>query len=299
MKLALLFTLCAFAAPLLARFIKSADGTQLWAEAKGDPTKPHVVFIHGYLLGAIVWDKIFEDETYSNSLYLVRYDMRGFGQSDKPLDQSAYESARFAEDFDAVVQKFNLNKPVAAAWSYGASVFVDIYALHGNGVVSGIVYLAGLPYTSILPSIVTAELTTLLPEITQDTNVTLYDSAEVEFLNTLVYNQTVLDFRTRTSWLGLAGFMPQVVKNNLAARTQDPSRLFSVGGPVLPVLFVAGAQDGVANDTLLVQTLQPKFQKFQLLWLPESGHTVWLEEFEEVRARVLTFVNSIVGGGKQ
>lgn len=52
----------------------------------------------------------------------VRYDMRGFGQSDKPLDPSFYQSDRFAEDFDAVVEAFNLHKPFAAGWSYGGTI---------------------------------------------------------------------------------------------------------------------------------------------------------------------------------
>ena len=42
--------------------------------------------------------------------------MRGFGRSDKPLDASAYESIHFAEDFDAVLQAFNMITPVTIGW---------------------------------------------------------------------------------------------------------------------------------------------------------------------------------------
>lgn len=72
MKIAtILLTLCAVAQPLLAIFIKSKDGTQLYAEAKGNPANPHFVWIHGYLLGSLVWDKLFDDQTYLDNLYMV------------------------------------------------------------------------------------------------------------------------------------------------------------------------------------------------------------------------------------
>ena len=29
------------------RYLKSPDGTTIWAEAIGNPSKPHIVFIHG------------------------------------------------------------------------------------------------------------------------------------------------------------------------------------------------------------------------------------------------------------
>jgi len=98
---------------------------------------------------------------------MVRYDLRGFGQSDKPLEPSYYESTRFAEDFDVVVNAFNLDRPFAAGWSYGGTIPVDVYSLHGNGRISGFVYLAGLPSTSARSSILLPEYAALGPKVSQ------------------------------------------------------------------------------------------------------------------------------------
>lgn len=53
----------------------SADGTEIYADAIGDPSKPAVVFIHGFSLGAIVFDAIFTHQLWTSEVYLVRYDM--------------------------------------------------------------------------------------------------------------------------------------------------------------------------------------------------------------------------------
>ena len=48
----------------------------------------------------------------------VRYDVRGQGLSDQPLDPFAWTSNKFAEDFKAVVEAYGLKKPFIAPW-YG------------------------------------------------------------------------------------------------------------------------------------------------------------------------------------
>ena len=54
-----------------ARNITSADGTKLYADAVGDPSKPSIVFIHGFALSASVFDSIFLEKSDTNEFYLV------------------------------------------------------------------------------------------------------------------------------------------------------------------------------------------------------------------------------------
>lgn len=42
--------------------------------------------------------------------------MRGHGRSGKPADETAWESKRLADDFDAVVEGFKLVKPFVVGW---------------------------------------------------------------------------------------------------------------------------------------------------------------------------------------
>ncbi len=111
----------------------SADGTKIYADATGDFTKPAIVFIHGVSLSSVVWNDIFHDPKWTDLFYLVgtsvcflatvlticwqvRYDTRGHGRSGMPTSPSAWESKRLAEDFDAVVEGFNLRRPFVLGW---------------------------------------------------------------------------------------------------------------------------------------------------------------------------------------
>jgi pimeloyl-ACP methyl ester carboxylesterase len=99
-----------------SKYLKSADGTLIYADAIGDPSKPSVVFIHGMSMNSIVFDELFEDQRWIDRVYLVRYDTRGHGRSGMPTDAEFWQSKRLAEDFDAVVQAFELRRPFVAAW---------------------------------------------------------------------------------------------------------------------------------------------------------------------------------------
>ena len=115
-------------------YVTSADGTRIYTEAVGDPTKPAVIFIHGFQLSSVAFDPIFDDPKWTDKLYLVcqlglctcyaltlgsrqiRYDTRGHGRSDKPTDDVYWTSNRLAEDFDAVMQKHKAVRPFVAGW---------------------------------------------------------------------------------------------------------------------------------------------------------------------------------------
>ena len=94
----------------------SADGTKIWAQAAGNPSKPAVVFIHGFSCSTLNFGKQFSDPTLLENLYLLRYDVRGHGRSEQPLEAKDYESLRHAEDFKAVIDAFGVRKPFVAGW---------------------------------------------------------------------------------------------------------------------------------------------------------------------------------------
>lgn len=53
--------------------ITSEDGTAIYADAIGDPSKPQIVFIHGLCLSGAVFDDVFADVRYSSEFYMVRH----------------------------------------------------------------------------------------------------------------------------------------------------------------------------------------------------------------------------------
>ena len=99
-----------------SQLITSTDGTKIWAEATGNSNKPAVVFIHGFSCTALHFSKQFSDPNLLENLYMIRYDVRGHGKSDQPLEAKDYESLRHAEDFKAVIETFGASKPFVVGW---------------------------------------------------------------------------------------------------------------------------------------------------------------------------------------
>lgn len=53
------------------KFVTSSDGTKIWAAACGNTSKPAVVFIHGFMCTADVFDKQYTNTTMLENLYIV------------------------------------------------------------------------------------------------------------------------------------------------------------------------------------------------------------------------------------
>ena len=74
----LLILLCFFgritaARPRSTKIVTSADGTNIYAEAVGDSTKPPIVFIHGFTSTAEVFNEVFADRPLLERHYLASF----------------------------------------------------------------------------------------------------------------------------------------------------------------------------------------------------------------------------------
>jgi non-heme chloroperoxidase len=72
----------------------------------------------------------------------VTYDLRGHGNSDKPLEPEKYkESKVWADEVQAVIDAAKLKRPVLVGWSYGGRVIGDYLAIHGAAGLAGLNYV--------------------------------------------------------------------------------------------------------------------------------------------------------------
>ncbi|KAK7464207.1 hypothetical protein VKT23_006373 [Stygiomarasmius scandens] len=133
---------------LPGQFAIAPDGTKIWTHACGNPTKPAVVFIHGFVFTADVFEKQYVNPTMLENLYIIRYDLRGSGRSDGPMSEQAYSSEHQAEDFKAVIDTFNVQKPFVATWSFGGLVPSDVLAKYGPDSIAGVILLGSFMYGS-------------------------------------------------------------------------------------------------------------------------------------------------------
>ena len=100
-----------------------ANGISLHVAIVGDPTKPAVMFLHGFPEGWFSWRSIME--ALADDYFVLAPDLRGYGQSDKPAD--GYGLITLTDDIHDVVKQLT-DKPItlvghdwggALAWMYG------------------------------------------------------------------------------------------------------------------------------------------------------------------------------------
>ncbi|KAJ6558249.1 Alpha/Beta hydrolase protein [Mycena capillaripes] len=273
------------------RLLKSADGTDIYAEALGDASKPAVVFIHGFSMSSMAFNAIFCDPQWIASAYLVRYDVRGHGRSGKPADQASWESKRLAEDFDAVVEAFKLDKPFVLGWSLGATFITDILSFKPPTYISGVIYVGALPYMG--PTLAKvgspACLVTLAP-LMQTANVDEYQAAAIAFAE-LTHASLPYDFYL--ACLGNSLVQPRGVTVCLLSRTQDESGLLKAGrDDGLPMLSVHGAKDRIIVREAVLDAVKG-WKNLTVVDIEDAEHFVWISQPDKFRTELLSWISGV------
>jgi len=87
-----------------------SGGLPLAVFEEGDPANPTVLLVHGYPDTHVVWDDIAADLAVDH--HVVRYDVRGAGESGVPADRSGYRLELLGADLFAVADAVSPDRPV-------------------------------------------------------------------------------------------------------------------------------------------------------------------------------------------
>ncbi|MFF7991226.1 SDR family oxidoreductase [Kitasatospora xanthocidica] len=87
-----------------------SGGLPLAVFEQGDPDAPTVLLVHGYPDTHAVWDDIAAD--LARDHHVVRYDVRGAGESGVPADRDGYRLEHLADDLFAVADAVSPDRPV-------------------------------------------------------------------------------------------------------------------------------------------------------------------------------------------
>lgn len=98
-----------------------ATGAELWVDVVG--SGPPVVLIHGNMGSSKVWDP--QIEPLSERFTVVRYDVRGFGES--PLAPGRHSDR---EDLRALLEALGIERPHIVGLSMGADIALDVELAH-------------------------------------------------------------------------------------------------------------------------------------------------------------------------
>lgn len=77
---------------------------------EGDPSQPVVLLVHGYPDCAATWSGV--TTLLAKDYHVVRYDVRGAGQSTRPTATRAYRIETLADDLEAVINAVSASRPV-------------------------------------------------------------------------------------------------------------------------------------------------------------------------------------------
>jgi CubicO group peptidase (beta-lactamase class C family)/pimeloyl-ACP methyl ester carboxylesterase len=122
---------------------------ELYYEVKG--TGEPIIFLHGHSFDSSMWDKQFE--YFSKTHKVIRYDLRGYGNSDEPEEGKEF---LHAEDLNQLLEHLNIKKAHLVGLSLGAFVVGDFMALHPEKVLSATLASGGV-YDNPGPSVPISE----------------------------------------------------------------------------------------------------------------------------------------------
>jgi non-heme chloroperoxidase len=127
---------------MIGRDIRSSDGVVLAGYESGNRQGPEILFIHGFSQCSLAWSNQFSSRALAGDFRLIAFDIRGHGNSEKPMDLSRYSDDRlFADDVHCVMEAFNLSRPVLVGWSYAGRIVSDYAEAYGTRRIAGINYV--------------------------------------------------------------------------------------------------------------------------------------------------------------
>jgi pimeloyl-ACP methyl ester carboxylesterase len=110
-----------------ARFseVLGGGGVPLNVVEKGDPSKPAILFIHGFRQSYLSWTAQFESRL-AQECHLVAFDLRGHGNSGSPWQAEAYNNGKpWADDVESVIKATGIKAPLIVGWSFGGAIAMD------------------------------------------------------------------------------------------------------------------------------------------------------------------------------
>lgn len=93
-----------------SRLVEAPDGVRIAVHERGDPGRPTVLAVHGYPDNHHVWDSV--ASALSVNFHVAAYDVRGCGESDKPVRRVDYRMERLVDDLVAVLDAVSPDAPV-------------------------------------------------------------------------------------------------------------------------------------------------------------------------------------------
>lgn len=121
-----------------ATWATASDGTRLSVREYGNPQGPAILFVHGIAQSQLSFNKQVRGDL-AKKYRLITYDLRGHGESDKPVREDAYtDGRRMSDDLRAVMSATGVSKPVLVGWSLGGIIVAQYLSDYGDEAIAGV-----------------------------------------------------------------------------------------------------------------------------------------------------------------
>ena len=215
--------------------VTTPDGLTIAAQEWGNPNGPGIVFIHGFSQSSLSWMRQTNSDL-AKEFHIVTYDLRGHGNSDKPLDAARYRDGKaWADEVQAVIDAAGLKRPVLVGWSYAGRVISDYVTNRGAAGIAGINFVdASIKF---IPEYVGDNLKNL-PLMASEDMLTNINATRVFLHGCFSKQPSADDFETM---LAFNMMVPPKVRAGLGGRPLDATAVMSK--LTIPVLVTHGAED--------------------------------------------------------
>jgi pimeloyl-ACP methyl ester carboxylesterase len=264
------------------RMIAGGGGVQLAVFEAGLSDGPALFFVHGFSQSHAAWSEQLQSEL-AVRFRLVALDLRGHGESGKPVDRYA-DGGLWADDIRAIIESLGLDRPFLVCWSYGGVVACDYLRRFGEEDIGGIVLVGAI---SKVGSGLAPDLGDELPPLVAGL---LSDDPQVGL--PAIESFVELCFERRPD----AHEVARIVSYNAAVPAHVRQSLFArevsnddiLAKLTKPVLIIHGEKDRVIKTTAAIDHTNV-IPHAHLVLLPGIGHSPFHEDPARFNAELASF----------
>jgi pimeloyl-ACP methyl ester carboxylesterase len=250
----------------------------------GKPARRSLLLIHGYSQSHRCWLRQLNGPL-AREFDLVSYDLRGHGDSDKPMQARYYrETPRWADEVRSVIETLALERPVIVAWSYAGRVILDYLSVYGTQALGGLVMVSA---ASTAGPQVTGPAGVLLDRM-GDRDPAVASEATRAFLAACVAQP--LPAEEFQYMLAYNEQVPPPIRGFLRGRPANYGELLS--SLALPTLTICGELDAV-NLPAMTRYTASLVPGVRSLWYEGIGHMPFWEAPQRFDADLAQFVRSL------
>jgi pimeloyl-ACP methyl ester carboxylesterase len=253
------------------RFVKSADHVRIAYDVSGEG--PALLLLHGgFIQNRKCWHEAGYVDRLSKEYRVIAIDLRGHGESDRPITPEAYALDNLIEDIRAVLAACNVNRFYLWGYSLGGTLGLQIASRVKEAMAA---ILVGVWFGKLFPLEVAAMVISRIKAVEKARVEGVFDKMEMTPLEKDLFSRVDLDFYKAIS-LALPTYPPV-----------EPAQL------LCPVLIVAGTANQLAFSKLKEREDEIRTAGARVRFFDGLDHAGELSEIDTVLPECLSFLRDL------